>query len=68
MVDMVLSIQIGSTGGHKQVFNIFTHIAQLRLKDLFTREELTVLAKDPRVTLPKIPTNLKLLSPTLATK
>ena len=27
VVDMVLSIQIGSTGGHKQVFNIYTHIA-----------------------------------------
>ena len=27
VVDMVLSIQIGSTGGQNQVFNIFTHIA-----------------------------------------
>ena len=49
MVDMMLSIQIGSTGGYKQVFNIFTHVTQLWLKDLLSREELTVLAKDPWV-------------------
>ena len=49
VVDMMLPIQIRTTSGHKQVFNILTYVTQLWLKDPLSCKKLAMLAKDPRV-------------------